>query len=349
MKSYEISIDEYMRSGIKLLELINVQKKDAETIIASLLESDLRGIHTHGLFRLPRYMEQIKDCNINPQPNIRTCHTNQWLEVLDGDHGPGAVVAKRAMKRAIMKSKDIGIGASAVHNGNHFGVAAYYAEMASLEGKIGIVMTNSSPAIAPTGSLKRLIGNNPWSISVPGIDNPITLDIANSVVSKGKLRVARDRNEKIPLNWALDSKGNPTDDPEKALEGIVLPIGDYKGYGIALLVEILAGVLTGADFSERMVDHDADQKRNVGHLFIVMDVESFMPMNDYQERVKELVNSIKNAPVIKDKNVYLPGEMEWINKNKNNLNNVSIPKNTIKSYLELCRQFNVSTNIETIF
>ncbi|SFB37744.1 Malate/lactate/ureidoglycolate dehydrogenase, LDH2 family [Lentibacillus halodurans] len=339
----ELTIDEYVQKGCELLKSVSVSHKDATTMMDALLDADLRGVHTHGLFRLPRYVEQLKAESINPLPNINMVHSNPWLEVLDGDHGPGAVVADEAMHRALKKSNDYGIGVTAVHNGNHFGMAAYYAEMASQEGKIGIVMTNSSPAIAPTGSIKRLIGNNPWSVSVPNPDNqPVTLDIANSIVSKGRLRVARDQGETIPLGWALDADGKPTDDPQKALEGIVLPIGDYKGYGIALMVEILAGVLTGADFSERMVDHDADEKRNVGHLFIAVETDSFMNKEEYKKRINELVQSIKQAPVIPGQNVYLPGEIEWQRKQQQLSEKINIPEKTLQEFWDLCEKHNIS-------
>lgn len=340
--SERLLTEEYMRAGASLLGSVGVSKKDANVIMASLLDADLKGINTHGVFRLPRYMEQLNDGYITANPDIKVLRSNMVMEVLDGDHGPGSVVAKEAMERALQKSRKVGVGVTAVRNGNHFGVAGYFAEMAAMEGKVGIVLTNSSPAIAPTGSLKRLIGNNPWSISVPHTEHPITLDMANSISSKGKLRVAMQKGEKIPYGWALDSEGNPTDDPQKALEGLVLPIGDYKGYGIALMVEILSGVLTGSDFSESMVDHDANAKRNVGHLFIVLDVAQLMPPDEYEQRLATLTSAIHSAPRIPGKNVYLPGEIEWQMKQGQREGEVKVPQKTIQSFIDLCKRYGVT-------
>jgi len=340
--SESLLTEEYLIAGNELLDSVSVSQKDAEIIMASLLDADLKGINTHGVFRLPRYMEQLSNGHITAKPEIKAVRSNAIMEVLDGDHGPGSVVAKEAMERALQKSRQLGVGVTAVRNGNHFGVAAYYAEMAAMEGKVGIVLTNSSPAIAPTGSIKRLIGNNPWSISVPHTPHPITLDMANSISSKGKLRVAMQKGEKIPYGWALDSEGNPTDDPQKALEGIVLPIGDYKGYGIALMVEILSGVLTGSDFSESMVDHDANAKRNVGHLFIVLDVAQLMSLDEYKQRLTILTSAIHSAPRIPGKHVYLPGEIEWETKQGQREGEVRVPQKTVQSFIDLCERYGVT-------
>ncbi|MET3699859.1 LDH2 family malate/lactate/ureidoglycolate dehydrogenase [Bacillus oleivorans] len=329
----------YIDMGKKALMETGVSHEHAEIQMQSLLESDLRGVFSHGIFRLPRYLEQLKNKYINPSPNIRNFKRNEIIEVLDGDHGLGAIVGTVAMRKAIEKSKKVGVGVVACRKSNHFGTAAYYAEMASSENQIGIVLTNSSPIIAPTGSIRPLIGNNPWSISVPTKGKPITLDLANTIVAKGKLRIAMQNGESIPLGWALDQNGKPTTDPKEALKGVVLPIGEYKGYGIALMVEILAGIITGADFSVNMVDHDAEGKRNVGHLFISLNLEHFMEITEYYSRIEELIDLIKTSPTLKNDGVFLPGEKEWNNKSSQLDEYVTLPEKSFQVFNQLFHHY----------
>jgi L-2-hydroxycarboxylate dehydrogenase (NAD+) len=327
----------YVDMGKKALMHTGVSEEHAEIEMLSLLESDLRGVFSHGIFRLPRYLEQLKHRYINPDPNIRSVKEGGLIEVLDGDHGLGAVVATVAMGMAIEKSEQHGAGIVACRRSNHFGTAAYYGEMAARRNQIGLVFTNSSPIIAPTGSIKPLIGNNPWSISVPAKGNPITLDLANTIVAKGKLRIAMQNGESIPLGWALDHRGQPTEDPAEGLKGVVLPIGGYKGYGIALMVEILSGILTGADFSENMVDHDADAKRNVGHLFISLNLEHFMEAEEFFSRIEELIQSIKQAPKAEGtEEIFLPGEKEWRHKSNQADGHVYLTEKSYQVFARLC-------------
>lgn len=343
VKGKSVLQEDYMNLGKKTLLKAGVSEAHAEIQMRSLLESDRRGIHTHGIFRLPRYLEQLKNKHINPQPGINKVKESTIVDVIDGDHGLGAVVSHIAMNKTIKKSLKHGVGVVSCRRSNHFGTAAYYAELASSQNQIGIVLTNSSPAIAPTGSKKPLIGNNPWSISVPGeAGQPITLDMANSVVAKGKLRISQQNGECIPLGLALNHKGEPTTDPTEALHGVVLPIGGYKGYGIALMIEILAGILTGADFSVNMVDHDADNKRNVGHLFISLNIEHFMGINQFYHRLDELRDLIKQAPRIDpEQEILLPGEREWRTR-ENQINTVFLPDNIVNTVSELCSEYEIA-------
>lgn len=330
----------YVDIGKKALVNTGVSEDHAEIEMLSILESDLRGVFSHGIFRLPRYLEQLRHQYINPAPNIKNCKESSLIEILDGDHGLGAVVGTIAMKKAIQKSIKHGVGIVGCRKSNHFGTAAYFAEMAANQNQIGMVFTNSSPIIAPTGSIKPLIGNNPWSISIPTKGYPITLDLANTIVAKGKLRIAQQNGESIPLGWALDSKGQPTTDPEEALKGVVLPIGGYKGYGIALMVEILSGILTGADFSENMVDHDANEKRNVGHLFISLNLQHFMELEEFHSKINEFIELIKQAPKVDDnQDIFLPGEKEWRHKSNQVNEHVYLPDKVFQVYTKLCHDY----------
>ncbi|WP_209124592.1 Ldh family oxidoreductase [Alkalihalobacillus sp. BA299] len=327
-KSYSIYNTDYIQLGRQVLNQLNVPSRHAEIVMENLLDSDKKGIYTHGFYRLDTYIQQIKRGNINPNPKITKVKDHLNIKLLDGDDGFGYVVSQYAMEEAIAISENRGVGVVGVRKSNHFGAAAYYAEMAAMRNQIGIVMTNASPAIAPTGSLKPVLGNNPWSISIPThLGYPITLDIANSVSARGKIRLKALNGESIPLGWALNENGEPTTDAEEALKGVILPIGDYKGYGITLMIDILTGVLTGAKFGNQVPLVDQDGKRNNGHLFISLDIKAFMELSEFKDRVDELIKIVKSAPKIREEiDILLPGEREWQTKLSQEQDKVKLPE-----------------------
>lgn len=338
--SYVLRNDEYVRIGKTALTQVGVSSEHSEIVMQSLLDSDQKGIHTHGLFRLPTYIKQINRGNINPLPTIRLMEKGPNIELLDGDSGLGSVNSFYAMEEAIKLSREKGIGVVGVRKSNHFGTAAYYAELAASQNQIGIVMTNASPAIAPTGGKKSVLGNNPWSISVPThIGHPITLDMANSVAARGKIRIKALKAEPIPVGWALNSDGEPTTDAKEALEGIILPIGDHKGYGITLMVDILAGVLTGAYFGDQNPGIEEDGKRNNGHLFISLNPDAFMSVDEFKSRIDELINIVKSVPKINENSeIYLPGELEWKVKLAQEQGKIKLPERILTGILSFCQE-----------
>lgn len=334
----------YLKLGTDLLKKVGVPEEHARIQMGALLDADQKGVTTHGIFRLPRYVEQVHKGFVHSKPEIQFVKEGPIVKVLDADHGLGAVVSNLAMEEALNISSKKGVGVVAVRRSNHFGTAGYFAEMAAMRNQIGIVFTNTSPLIAPTGSKKPIVGNNPWSISAPSsLEHPITLDMANSIAARGKMRIAAQKGEQIPFGWALDREGQPTTDPLEAIKGIILPIGGHKGYGISLMIEILAGVLTGSDFGENMVNADDNQKRNVGHLFIALNIEHFMDMDEFKSRMDELIGAVKNAPRInEEQEVFLPGEIEWQKKELEQKNKyVQVSKKTFQSLSKLCSEFNI--------
>jgi len=323
-KSYLIRSADYLKMGIEILEQVGVSAAHAAILMENFLDCDRKGIFTHGIFRLPTYLKQMKRGNINPQPDIRIVKDDPAVVLMDGDAGLGAVVSYYAMQAAIDICSRQGIGVVGVRNSNHFGAAAYYTEMASRANYIGIAFTNASPAIAPTGSLQPLLGNNPWSISVPtNLPYPITMDIANSVVARGKIRIAKSKGETIPLGWALNKYGQPTTDPQEALDGgAILPIGDYKGYCITFML---------------------DGIRNNGHLFIALDIEKFMSVEEFKRRVDELVRMVKSLPRIKeDQEILLPGEIEWRRKLSQAEGTVKLTEQIFQMLHELSTEYGVN-------
>ncbi|MCP8615667.1 Ldh family oxidoreductase [Salirhabdus salicampi] len=343
-KMYEIKNQDYKLLGVKILEKVNVSQEHALILMETLLDSDQKGIYTHGFYRLQTYIKQIKCGNYNTSPAINTVKNDTNVKLLDGDNGLGSVVSTIAMNQAINISESKGVGVVGVRKSNHFGTAAYYAELASQKDQIGIVMTNASPAIAPTGGKTPLLGNNPWSISVPSsLGHPITLDIANSVSARGKIRLKALNGESIPVGWALDKEGNPTTNAHEALEGLILPIGDYKGYGITFMISILSGILTGANFDFDIPLIEEDGVRNNGHLFVSLNISNFMEVPKFKERIGIFVKEIKNSPKVKDVDqILLPGEMEWTKKLNQKEEYVKVPERIFSFIQSLSEQYGVS-------
>jgi LDH2 family malate/lactate/ureidoglycolate dehydrogenase len=251
---------------------------------------------------------------MKPCPNITVKSLAPAVKIVYGDDGLGPVVAARGMKEAMDLAKEMGIGFAGCKDSNHFGAAAPYPLMACKERMIGIVGTNAVPTIAPWGGLEQLVGNNPIAIGVPYEGSaPFVLDMAMSVSSRGRIREMAARKERIPEGWALDSQGRPTTDPLEGLKGFVLPIGAYKGYGLAVAMDILSGVLTGGAFSTgaKSLIQQWEEPTHLGHFFIAIDPIRFMPWEVFSDRMKQLCDMLRGARRIDPQNpVLTAGEPE---------------------------------------
>ena len=286
---------------------------DAASLIAeTLVEADLRGVRSHGVMRVPGYIRGLRSGNVNPRPDVRVVVDSGPVVVVDGDGGMGQVSAARAMRLAIARAREHGIGAAGLRNGRHSGTMAYWAMMALPAGCLGFVTTNAGLNMAPWGGRDRLVGNNPFAIAVPTTRPwPMVLDMATSVAAGGKLDVAAIRGESIPLGWALDELGRPTDDPRAARRGTLLPVGGPKGYAMAVMLDVLAGVLTGSRFGGNLgVDERLGQTVQ-GQFYLALRVESFMPLREFYARMDALIDQIHaSTPAPGFDRIYLPGEIE---------------------------------------
>lgn len=342
---YVIDREEYIQAGRNIFSQMGVSEKHTEILMRNLADADEKEIYTHGFHRIvPVYVKHIKQGNINPFPQLTKIKDDSNIKLIDADNGLGAVAGEAGMQEAISISRERGVGVVGVRNSNHFGTAAYYSEMAAKEGQIGLSFTNASPGIAPTGSLKPVLGNNPWAIAVPShLGHPISLDIANSIVARGKIRLAAAKGETIPIGWSLNKDGEPTEDPEEALEsGVILPIGGYKGYGITLMVDILTGILTGSNFGHDVLSFEKDGKRKCGHLFISLNIEAFMSISEFKQRVEDLVTMVKSAPKInKEKNIFMPGEIEWTKKLNQQPGKIKVFESFIGDMKNICKEHHV--------
>lgn len=222
---------------------------EAEFCALALVQTNLWGIDSHGALRIPIYIRRLLSGAMNPRPQINTLRNALGLEVLDGDDGSGFVVGRAAMQRAIELAEQFNVGVVGVTRSNHFGATAIYSRMAVERGLVGIAMTNVVPNIVAPGGSIPVVGNNPLSVAFPTFGEfPFVLDISLSTVSGGKILLAGEKGEKIPLDWATDTAGRPTDDPEKAFAGFLLPLGGHKGLGLAYAIDLLCGVMTGGEF-----------------------------------------------------------------------------------------------------
>jgi LDH2 family malate/lactate/ureidoglycolate dehydrogenase len=309
-----VPYDELLEIGTTALKRVGVPDDDARITVDALLCADLRGVSTHGIQRLLMYVPRIRKGLINPNPKIVVKSVAPAMKLIDGDGGLGPVVATRGMKEAIESARELGIAFAGCRNSNHFGAAAPYVLMACQEKMVGVAGTNAFPTMAPWGGLEKLVGNNPLAIGVPYEGEcPFVLDMAMSVSSRGRMRHMGEKGEKMPEGWAVDSDGRPTTDPLEGLRGFVLPMGLYKGYGLALAIDILSGIVTGAGFSTgvKSLIQQWEEPQHIGHFFIAIDPTRFMDWEAFSDRMKQLCDSMRNAHRIDPtKPVFIPGEPE---------------------------------------
>jgi len=315
-----------LKSKILKKEVINIFKKfglnNNHAIISAnaIINAEIVGAHSHGLSRLKMYCDRISKKVINAKPKIKIKKISQSISLIDADDSIGFVAADIAIKKCIQNAKKTGIGMVAVKKSGHYGLSGYYAEQATRKNLITMIYTNAPPAVAPYGASKSLFGTNPICFGTPtGSKVPFILDTSISMINRGKIRLAERKNKKIPQGVALDKFGKPTTDAKKALSGVQLPIAGFKGSGLAWMVDILSGVLTGSNHSGRVKDpfDDFSGPQNIGHLFITFKTNLFV--KNYNNQIKKNIRTIKNLPKIKGiKKIMYPGENKF-NRYKINL------------------------------
>lgn len=298
----------------RLLVSHDVPAADAAVVARCLVRADLRGVDTHGLVRLPGYLDRLRRGLINPRPRLEPRAVTPVAASLDGQDGFGFVVAARAMAEAVDIAQRIGVGVVSVRHSTHFGMAAGYVLQAIEAGMVSLVLTNASPAMPAWGGRVPLLGTSPIAAGAPGGElGPYVLDMSPAVAARGKIRRAARRGEHIPEGYALDGEGRPTTDPVAALQGVVLPIGGPKGAGLAMLMDILGGVHSGSAYAGEVGDQYKrfDRPQDVGHFFLAMRPDLFVPLSDYRSRMDTLVRRVHASPRAAGvTEVLLPGEPE---------------------------------------
>ncbi|MBA7531307.1 putative oxidoreductase YjmC [subsurface metagenome] len=295
---------------------VGLSQKDTYIFVDSLLFANLRGIDSHGIMRFPPYVRRLVEGGAKINPQIKKVREESSMILIDGDSGMGQIVSMYATKLAIDKAKKVGISIVGVKNSSHFGAASYYTIKMAEKNMVGISMTNGLTVMAAWGGVKRVIGNNPLSIAAPyKKDKPVVLDMAMSKVSGGKVRLAAKNNQKIPQDWIIDPQGKKTDDPNNlAKGGALLPFGEYKGYGLAVMIEILVGILTGAGRLHEVKSwlKTSNAPIYTGHCFIAINIENFISLESFKERLDWVVKELKSSPLAKGfKGIFVPGEIEF--------------------------------------
>lgn len=280
-----------------ILVRAGLRDDDATVQAHVLVQADLRGVGSHGVLTLPRYVERLRSGVCTTQPTIRVVTETTISAVLDADHALGQLASVRGMEVAIAKARAQGIGLVGVTNSSHNGALAYYPMMALEYDLIGFCTTNAAPNMAADGSRGPVIGNNPQAWAIPaGAERPLVLDFAASAAARSKIILAMKQGTTIPLGWAVDADGQPTDDPRRAWEGSLLPTGGHKGFGLALVLEVLAGVLTGGPFGNLLPPvEDTAVHRQIGHFFLALDPRLFLPTEAFKARVDALIRQVKAA------------------------------------------------------
>jgi len=294
-------------------QALGVPPQDATILAQHLVDAELRGHQSHGVSRLLMYSERIRQGTMTPVTQLETVSDSGTVVVLDGHDGIGQVIALKAAQLAVERARKHGLAAVGVRYSNHFGTAAYYSREIASHKCLGLITTNASPAMAPWGGKAAAVGNNPWSIAAPaGRYGEVVLDIANTVVARGKIREASREGRSIPPGWALDAEGRETTDPDAALAGMVLPIGGHKGYGISFMMDVLAGVLTGSASGQQVSgSFEADRRSGVGPFCLALDIARFLDVEVFEARMEQLVDELKAVPTAdRTTEILYPGEPE---------------------------------------
>jgi len=297
----------------RALTAVGLPTADAEQVARLMILADLRGSDGHGIFRLPQYVRRIRAGGMNLRPNIHVVQETEATALVDGDNGMGHLVMRFAAQVAMDKAERAGVSWVGVRRSNHAGPAALYAMMPLERNMIGIyIAVGSANHMPPWGGVELLLSTNPIAFAIPAFkEPPIVLDIATSVAAYGKVKTKAQRGELMPEGWMIDAFGKPLTDPRRAEQGFLLPIGGYKGYGLALVFGLLAGTLNGAAFGRDVIDFNKDDKTptNTGQVIVALDVSRFSLVEAFKRNVDEVIREMRNSKRMPDvERIRLPGE-----------------------------------------
>lgn len=330
---------------VKIFAADGIPAENAAAIADNLITADLRGVSSHGVARIKSYLQRAKKEHWNPAPDIRFSGKGAVC-LVEGDDGFGSVVGSAAMKHAVELAKTYGIGLCEVRHSSHYGMASYYALQAAKAGMIGFSCTNGVANLAPFGSMEGMLGTNPFSLAVPSENFPLVLDVACSVTARGNISNAKREGKDIPLGWAIDAEGNPTTDAAKALVGAVLPFAGHKGSGIAIMVDVLCGLLNGGTTSKH-IREDESKGPGVGHVMLAIDPQAFLSKEEFAEKLevfKQEVTGAKKAPGVEK--IFLPGEIEAEREAFNRANGFKMGNGAFRELCEACREYGIDENPE---
>ena len=329
-----IKEEQLKKVASEILKAYGESEEKALLAADCLVKADLRGISTHGTYLLIPIFDRIKAGMINIPTEVEIIKDKGAVTIIDGKNGLGQIAARKAMEISIEKAKDSGIAITSVKNTNNISFLGYYTEMASRCGMIGMAASNAAPSMAPWGSREPFIGTSPFSVSIPTKNcKAIILDMSSSVVARGKIRQAYRDKKSIPSGWALDADGNPTDNPMEALKGTLLPIAGPKGSGLAIIIDILAGMLSGSNYGPDVKTfHKLEGQTGVGVFCMAMNIEYFLNLEEFVTQVDSYINSVKELKKVKGvSEIYLPGEIELMKEEKARNEGIDLTSSTLEN------------------
>lgn len=346
-----ISAQALQRFATAAFESAGISGQHAATISADLVKANLRGIDSHGVARIPMYLERLDRGLVNPRPNMKVEEIAGAVARVDADNAMGFLPSHLAMEKACDLAESAGIGMVGVNNSTHFGMGALYALQAIERNFVSMIFTNSSPAIAMWGGRTPFLGASPIAAGIPGGGEgaPFVMDMAMTVIARGKIRLAAMRGETVPAGLALDSEGMPTTDASKAFEGVCLPFGGVKGSVLGTLMDLLSGVLTGANFGGDVkhlyFDHSGPQ--NVGHMFFAIKPDLFMSLTDFENRMDEFYKRIKQLPRAAGVDeILMPGEPESRTEQRRRSEGIPVSDDVIAELRQIASDRELTTSIE---
>jgi len=342
-----LSANQLKRLCIAILEAVGVLEDEAEIVADTLVKANLRGIDSHGVFRLTAYVNRVEYKNIIPRAPFTIIRETPSTALVSGGFGFGQVIGVKAMNLAVEKARKTGLGAVSVFDTNHFGIAAYYAMIALQSDMIGVVTCNTTPWVVPWGGQVPMLGTNPMCVAIPsGQDIPIILDMATSAVARGKIERAAKEGKPIPEGWAVNENGEPTTNPVAALKGALLPFGGPKGYGLSFIVDIISGALAGAACGKDVCSlYPEENKCNAGQFFLAINVDAFIPIQDFKAAVDRVVLELRSSPSAPGyASVMIPGEIEYRIEQKLLLEGIPLSSETWQSLKRLCEKLRLNIN-----
>lgn len=314
---------------------------DAALLADTLVTAELWGHASHGLLRLPWYVARLRSGAMERVTQVTTVRDEGAVLVLDAGNGIGQVVTALAVDVAVRRARATGVSGVAVRNSGHFGTAAYFTRRAAEAGCVALLATNASPAMAPWGGRTKTIGTNPWSVAAPaGRHGVVVMDLANTAVARGKVYLAAERGEALPDGWAAAADGTPTTDPGAALEGLILPMAGPKGYVIAFMMDVLAGVLTGSAFGDAVAGpYDPDRRSGAGHLLLTIDVAAMADPAEFASRMEALVDQVRGGELAAwADEILVPGELEDRSRARLAADGIPLARATWESLATLARE-----------
>ncbi len=333
----------------RLANAVGVPAADADLLADALIDADINGQSTHGVSRLDIYLRRMQRGLIDPRASLTVERSSPGVLVLNANNGLGQVQAIKALALLAPLAKKNGVAVATIRASQHFGALSYYCNRMASQGFILIAATNCEPAMAPVGGSQAYFGTNPIAASFPtNRDFPLKVDLATSIVARGNIIAAHKEKRPIPEGWALDSQGRPTTDPAAALEGSVLTMAGHKGYALALMVEMLSGVLSGAQIGGAVgsMYKDMDKPQGVGHFFCLLDIASFMATKTFEERASRLIDDVKAVRKRPDATeILLPGERSHRTAAARKEQGVPVSQATVDELRRLCSEFQVPCTI----